>query len=455
MSKSFCENELFNFDILYTNFVSSWELNTKPMKTIYQGLANRSLLTSLKIEFPMDRIPKPTVTIPGMSHLKYLHLANLDPLCYNDDISLLLYESQELETLKLHWNPRMRNEREPSVNLRLYFGLLMSSPRFLKLKHLGMANLFSRNESELAQSISFDTIHTLTFINCTNQDNPATIFTDKTWSIKDSPEGLRSKLISMKVIRSDQAGTGFSKLVGLLSNLEEMYLLTPGQCPREGSIPVSPHVENNSSANGNRKETPTPSEVSNGVESKDGSTPVSSDSNNVPNWNHPKHRAKYIMVASDYIAAVITHHAATIKKLLLPAQWSLNRDLVLNLVTSCPNLTQLAVSVDDKHMEVMRAICGAGQNLTALRLLVPKENDPWKDVHERLFSIHTDILSIECKKDAYNNIQLLGIASHIVELCGMESNPKGSGQRRKIRAISWDDPRVQQVEIFGLDNKEL
>ena len=124
------------------------------MKTVYQGIASRSSLATLKIHFPSSRIPRPSIVIPGIPSLKYLHLANLDPLCYNDDVSVLIAEAENLETLKLHWSPRMRQEREPSINMSTYFGRIAASPRKLNLENFSMANLFLQERCRPGRSRS-------------------------------------------------------------------------------------------------------------------------------------------------------------------------------------------------------------------------------------------------------------------------------------------------------------
>jgi hypothetical protein len=429
------------------------------MKTIYQGLASRTSLRHLKIEFPIDRTPKPSSLIPAMPRLKYLHLTNLDPLCYNDDVSLLLSEAKELEILKLHWNPRMRTEREPSVNLQSYFGRVISSKRTLKLKEIAMANMFCRNESEFGESISFARVSTLTFFNCMNQDDPATIFTDRTWDVQRSPpELVREQLKSVKVIRSDRAGSGFSRVVRLLSDLEEIYLVTHQQCPSDVSNVESPGADQ--SSNGSVKQHPTvsvtPVEGSNGLIYPQATTPLSPVSSNSPPWHNPILKAKHVVVASDYIAAIVSHHALTLKKLLMPSFWSLGRDVMLHLVTSCPNLEQLAISVDDPSFEIIRTCVRAAPKLEALQLLFPPGSvSPWRDMAAPQIRMHQEVLMLECRKEEYNNIRWLGLGDQTFELCGMRANTGGPGYRRDVRHVHPDDQRLKRVEIFGLNNMDI
>lgn len=100
----------------------SWELDCKPLKTLYQGLGAHSTLTSLTIKFPSSRLPRPCVMIPPMANLRVFWAMDIDPLCYPDDISMLLLGSKKLEDLRLHFSPRMRQEAESSLSMDTYFG---------------------------------------------------------------------------------------------------------------------------------------------------------------------------------------------------------------------------------------------------------------------------------------------------------------------------------------------
>lgn len=120
----------------------SWQLDGKPLKTLYQGLAAHRTLTSLSIKFPSGREPRPSVMIPPMMNLRKFKATDIDPLCYPDDISMLLFGSKKLEDLRLHFSPRMRREAECSLSLDTYFGRCLRGNYSIKLKHLGMQNFY-------------------------------------------------------------------------------------------------------------------------------------------------------------------------------------------------------------------------------------------------------------------------------------------------------------------------
>ena len=93
---------------------ASWELDTKPLNTVYQGLMHKPWLISLTLRCQTKRTLRPTTIIPPLPNLKTLIVYDIDPLCYPDDISLLLLSAKKLENLKLHYNPRMRDMAEES-----------------------------------------------------------------------------------------------------------------------------------------------------------------------------------------------------------------------------------------------------------------------------------------------------------------------------------------------------
>jgi hypothetical protein len=123
------------------------------MKTVYQGLAMRNSLTSLKIRLSSSRIPRPTILVPPIPTLRTFHLINIDPLCYPDDFSSLLEYGRNIDDLGLSWSPRMRNEREPTINLHTYFGRLAAAKHKVKLKRFALANLYAQMDPDLDKSV--------------------------------------------------------------------------------------------------------------------------------------------------------------------------------------------------------------------------------------------------------------------------------------------------------------
>lgn len=80
-----------------------------------------------------------------MAQLRKFKATDIDPLCYPDDISMLLLGSKKLEDLRLHFSPRMRREAECSLNLDTFFGRCLRAGYSIPLKHLGMQNFYGPN----------------------------------------------------------------------------------------------------------------------------------------------------------------------------------------------------------------------------------------------------------------------------------------------------------------------
>jgi hypothetical protein len=121
----------------------SWELDCKPMKTLYQGLSAHNTLTSFTLRFPCTRVPRPSVLIPPMLNLRVFKALDIDPMCSPDDISILLFSSRKLEDVRLHFCPRMRAEAESIMNLNMFFGRCHKANYKLKVKHFAMQNWYA------------------------------------------------------------------------------------------------------------------------------------------------------------------------------------------------------------------------------------------------------------------------------------------------------------------------
>ena len=167
----------------------SWELDSKPLKTVYQGLAGHSTLTSLTIRFPSSRLPRPSCMIPPLPNLRAFMAMDIDPLCYPDDISVMLLGSKKLEDLRLHFSPRMRREAESSLSLETYFGRCYSANYKLPIKHFGMQNFYGPNtrimESLVEEAVCLSLVFLDTFGGAGAPGR--NIFVDDTW--KNIPKG--------------------------------------------------------------------------------------------------------------------------------------------------------------------------------------------------------------------------------------------------------------------------
>ncbi|KAL4965536.1 uncharacterized protein BDV14DRAFT_56141 [Aspergillus stella-maris] len=328
-----------------------WDLSTKMLETVYLGLSQLPKLTSLTVRFPSSRHPRPTTVIPAMPHLRYLKITDIDPLCYPDDISTLLWKARKLRELKMHWSPRMRNMQEPSVMLHDYFRkcILMKQP--LQVKKLGMANMYARHSEDFVEAFSADTVEEVTMLNDIRSDSASlNTFVDSTWPV--TPQ----KVMKVKSLRANIYNPRQSDFLGSFTGLEKLYLLSATSVadglnsPRELSSCATTLTP--------------PASDSNNCSSRDLITPSSADSpSNTPNF--------HIRIRDTSINNIVINHAATLRHLLLPARWPLSSSMIARIVHASPQLEQLAFAAEFSSMDTMGLLLPFLRNLKALRLLIP------------------------------------------------------------------------------------
>lgn len=167
-----------------------WELDCKPLKTLYQGLAASNSLTSLTLRFPSSRLPRPSVVIPAMPSLRVFKAFDIDPLCYPDDISLLLLGSKELQDVRLHFSPRMRQEAEPTLSLETYWGRCFKANYVPKIKHIAMQNWFGRRDHAFYTLFDAKVCSSMVFLDTFGgaAGGAANVYVDDTW--RDVPRDI-------------------------------------------------------------------------------------------------------------------------------------------------------------------------------------------------------------------------------------------------------------------------
>ncbi|PLB38031.1 uncharacterized protein BDW47DRAFT_117546 [Aspergillus candidus] len=201
----------------------SWELSTKMLETVYQGLAQRPRLQSLTLRFPSSRHPRPTIVIPAMPHLRHLKVTDIDPLCYPDDISTLLFHCRKLRELKMHWSPRMRNAQEPSVKLHDYFRKCITARRPLALKKLGLQNLYALHSEEFNLAFDPSTCEDVTILSNTGSESPyfMNTFVDSTW-----PTAPPNTRLRIKSVRQDNTSRRHVEFLRSFTGLERLYFVS-------------------------------------------------------------------------------------------------------------------------------------------------------------------------------------------------------------------------------------
>ncbi|KAL4740923.1 hypothetical protein BDV11DRAFT_82175 [Aspergillus similis] len=333
-----------------------WELSTKMLETVYLGLAQLPKLTSLTIRFPSSRHPRPTTVIPAMPHLRYLKITDIDPLCYPDDISTMLYKARKLRELKMHWSPRMRNMQEPSVMLHDYFRKCISAKQPLALRSLGLSNMYARHSEDFNAAFDNGTVEEVTMLQEVRSELAnLNTFVDSTWPPSPPNKPMRLKSLRANVFNQRQA-----EFLGSFTGLERIYLVSSStvsdslNSPRESTVtcPSAATLTPPASENTNL----------NGISSRD--LIMSADSpSNLP--------ALQARVRDASINSIVLNHAATLRHLLLPARWALSSSIIARLVHASPQLEQLAFAAEMSSMETLGLLLPFLRNLQALRLLVP------------------------------------------------------------------------------------
>ncbi|KAF7165574.1 hypothetical protein CNMCM5623_009759 [Aspergillus felis] len=334
----------------------SWELSTKMLETVYLGLAQRPKLTSLTVRFPSSRHPRPTIVIPPMPHLRSLKLTHIDPLCYPDDISTLLWKCKKLRVLKMHWSPRMRMEQEPSVMLHDYFRKCIAARQPLKVKKLALQNLYARHSEDVQIAFDQTALEDMTFLSECGSESAKSLntFFDSSW-----PKGPPPCQVNFKSFRQDCTSRRHAEFLSYFTGLEKLYFVNASRdssdnvnSPRRllPSSALTPppsldHTTNSSTLSASTEETPVASPVSNtGVQAN---------------------------IRDLYLNNIIMNHCATLRHLLLPSRWPLSASTIARLVHASPQLEQLALAAELSSMDTLGLVLPFLRNLVAVRLLVP------------------------------------------------------------------------------------
>lgn len=333
----------------------SWELSTKMLETVYLGLSQLSHLKDLTIRFPSSRHPRPTIVIPPMPHLRRLKLTDIDPLCYPDDISTLLWKCKKLRDLYMHWSPRMRNAQEPSVMLHDYFRKCTAAREPLGIKKLALQNLYAFHSEEFNHAFDPTTVEEITLLNNSGSDEPSFMntFVDRSWPAAPPHERLR-----IKSIRQDMLSKRNAEFLANFTGLEKFYYVNGMRDAND--VLNFPNSRNKSHWHSHSH-------------SRSHSTPsVSSPVSKSPSSN----TALALYLQESHLNALITNHSATLRHLLLPARWALSPNTVYRLVHACPQLEQLGFAADINSLDVLGILIPFLRKLVALRILIPTANGP-------------------------------------------------------------------------------
>ncbi|KAE8849549.1 hypothetical protein PTNB73_10490 [Pyrenophora teres f. teres] len=419
----------------------AWELNSPPLCTVYQGLVARTSLSSLTIRCQTRRTPRPTTIISPLPNLTTLVVYDIDPLCYPDDISLLIYGSKKLENLKLHWSPRMRAAGEESVNLMSIFGRCVASNYAIPIKRLAIYNLYTRfSSTDLNAVLANEALIETTIINSMGNSDPMTVFTDDSWRVHNAHKTPPN----LKMTRIDHFEREGVQVLAQIQGMERFYI-------------VSKRTTKGSSTSDSTVGTP--------------STPLT----NTPCAPASTNGTPIIIVdrvyrdlGSEYIAAIQSSHR-TLRHLLLSELWILSDDALFQLAKSLPQLEQFGYACAVPSTESLRKIMVCLPKLRAIRLLLRPghETDNRLDINDP--DLHMFAIATEFWKPEYKNLEYIGIGDDLVfKLGGIYFPPKKdvvtngnensimakrTGPIRNVEQVTRES--VKHVEIWGLDTTEF
>ena len=387
-----------------------WELDCKPLKTLYQGLATHNHITSLTLRFPNSRIPRPAMIIPPIPSLKAFKVLDIDPLCYPDDISLLLLQSKRLEDLRIHFSPRMRLEAECSLNMDTFFARCQKAGYKPNLRHFAMQNFFGVMGMGLMDFLNDDTIESLTCIDCIGGINgdARTIFVDEMW--KMIPMDCKSTFKSIRL--NEMVPKQIDSIKTPVTGLERFYMISS---KREKVCCQLPHPDSPL----------TPEET-------------------------PKQDTGVAALGPLYLHALTRQHGPTLKHLLMSDQWGLTLDDIRDLINYCPNLEQVGIALKTTDTCNLRLLIPFLSKLTALRLL------PSECLAEHMRSTsHEEIMRrIEDEMIKLPNfrVRYLGVGDFVYKYSGMIKVNRDDGTAEtRPKFIMTTKADVAHVEIFGLD----
>ncbi|KAI4118684.1 MAG: hypothetical protein LQ338_007361 [Usnochroma carphineum] len=380
-----------------------WELNTKMLPTVWQHLAH-SQIKSLTVRFPTSRNPRPVTVVPPIPNLVSLKLLDVDPLCYVDDVSLLFAGSKKLRELRIVWSPRMREEKEPSINLHTMFARCRAPDQTLKLTTIAIKNLFTHGDGACADYYDPSCLEDLIVINCTGGfgDPGASAFVDNPFR-KTSPP-----LPRLKSVRGDKPSKENVRLLTHIRGLEKLYIIgVKKTSPRNGFPPRE----------------------------------LNADS-----------------LRDQHIEVITRNHGQTLRHLLLPCQWLLTFDHIQRIAQSCLNLEQLAFAATPYHFTSIAGFLRSLPMLTAIRLLeYPYANPLVEQIHE--FEDFHAKRCVDMMVDEGGQTHMprwIEIGDQLFEISQVIEQQEDSEMvhpRRRIR--ERDRESVEDIDIWNLDSLEI
>lgn len=390
----------------------SWELAAKPLKTLYQGLAAREALTSLTIRFPSSRAPRPSVLIPPMLNLLVLRVSDFDPMCYPDDISLLVLHSRKLQDLRLHFSPRMRQHAEPTLSLDMFFGRCIQAGYTIKTEHFAMQNYYGSMSIGLENIFDHDCLRSGAFLDTFGgaRGGSANVFLDDGW--RQVPRDLKQKFHTIRF--NEPAPQHVQMLENAAAGLERCYFVNDrSKASTKTGLPASPVTPEHSPA-----------------------------------------EHEVVTLGREYLYALTRKHGPTLNHLLLCDRWALTHDEVSDLVKHCTNLEQLAIGLDRPGYDVFSILLQSVPRLVAVRLLATdtfRERTKSTTKEQRLGELQKAFMTSDV-----GALRYVDTGDEIYKVGGLKRIVDDDGAVDLIREFIRIQPEeVQHLAIWGLDTLDI
>lgn len=378
-------------------------------------------------------------------------MTNYDPLCHPDDLSTMFVSADKLETLVMHFSPRMRDNAEPSVQLHSIFRRNVLAKQKLRLKRLEIYNCFALAVPELQPVFAPEFLEEMTMINSfQSDDSRATHFIDQSWGREHPSDKTHSKMKSIRIDRVHDLVRDLSTTKGL----EKIYVVNVNKKKAyDGCIP-SPSSMNSSS---------------------EGTTPIGPQSDfKRPNSTPSSGTTPVEMLRDNLVEAICKNHGSTIKHLLIPSRLPLSHFAFGQLIRSCPNLTQFCFAPEEIDPEILKHVLPFATKLRALRLTAPdvpgKEGADRRRAflefearHDHEYYLNLNAAKVLASGMTMSQFKYIGVGHKMWEVgpihgeIQMIEDESGVTVEqmvsvRKVKPIGWSD--VADIEIWKHDTMD-
>ena len=270
----------------------------------------------------------------------------------------------------------MRREREPSVNLLMYFGKIFMVERKLKLKSLGMQNMYAPNyEGHFLGMYDPNYLESMTAI-----DSSGGADDDANMSFVAQPPKRLAKMPRLRMLRGNKVSRQHCDGLKKMEPLQKYFLLSgrvlrdhrPGStyaASEVGSVASPRSLRGSLKGNGHAPYGDTPQS---NPESSHSLTPGGHSMVNygvsTPS-SMTSHDGPIINLGRDYLDNIFQFHGRTLTHLLLLPQWRLTTGDISRLCASCFSLQQLGCNVEAPRVETLGLFIPQLPKLSAIRIL--------------------------------------------------------------------------------------